>query len=82
MSQSLLLDRKKLVNLKLPENLIAQAKNDTANLSATVENLLKNYVVSQQPSQGSRQSKADICAADWNTFNQANGSFADDHSTL
>jgi antitoxin CcdA len=74
--------RKRPVNLTLNEALVAQAKGYTSNLSATMEALLSDFVVSQQQLQRSRQQLADTCAADWNAVHAAVGSFADEHTTL
>ena len=73
---------KRPVNLTLSENLVAEARNYTSNLSATLETLLTEYVVSRKMEQLSRQQMADTCAADWNAVHGAVGSFADEHSTL
>lgn len=74
--------RKRPVNLTLSETLVAEAKAYTDNLSATVDELLADYVVAQQQAQRDRQQRADACAADWNAVHEAVGSFADEHSTL
>lgn len=74
--------RKRPVNLTLNENLVAQAKSYTSNLSATMEELLAAYVVEQQQAREGRQQLADTCAADWNAVHDKVGSFADEHSTL
>ena len=74
--------RKRAVNLTLNENLVAQAKTYTSNLSATMEILLADYVATQQQAGAARQQQADSCAADWNAVHEAIGSFADEHSTL
>lgn len=74
--------RKRPVNLTLNENLVAQAKGYTSNLSATMETLLAEFVERQQQGQRSRQERADACAADWNAVHAEVGSFADEHSTL
>jgi antitoxin CcdA len=74
--------RKRAVNLTLNESLVAEAKNYTSNLSATMEELLAAYVVEQQQSREGRRQLADACAADWNTVCEEVGSFADEHSTL
>lgn len=73
---------KRPVNLTLSENLVAEAKNYTSNLSATMEALLANYAASKQQAHLSRQQMADACAADWNAVHETIGSFADEHSTL
>lgn len=74
--------RKRPVNLTLNESLVAQAKNYTSNLSATMEDLLAAYVVEQQQAREGRQQLADASAADWNAVHDKVGSFADEHSTL
>jgi post-segregation antitoxin (ccd killing protein) len=73
---------KRPVNLSLSESLVAEARNYTSNLSATLETLLAEYVARQQQEQLSRQQMADACADDWNAVHDAVGSFADEHSTL
>jgi len=82
MHTSVPLIRKRPVNLTMNEALVAQAKTYTNNLSATMESLLAEFVVSQQSAQRHRQQVADRCAADWNAVHAAVGSFADEHSTL
>jgi antitoxin CcdA len=74
--------RKRAVNLTLNEQLVAEAKKYTSNLSGTMEMLLATYVVEQQASRQGRQQDADACAADWNAVHEKVGSFADEHSTL
>ena len=74
--------RKRAVNLTLNENLVAQAKTHTSNLSATMESLLADFVASQQQAVLTHRQMADACAADWNAVHAAVGSFADEHSTL
>ena len=74
--------RKRPVNLTLSEGLVAQAKNYTSNLSATMESLLADFVASQQQAVLTHRQMADACAADWNAVHAAVGSFADEHSTL
>ena len=75
-------NRKRPVNLTLNESLVAEAKNYTSNLSATMEELLAAYVVEQQQARGGRRQLADACVADWNAVHDKVGSFADGHSTL
>jgi post-segregation antitoxin (ccd killing protein) len=74
--------RKRPVNLTLNENLVAQAKSYTSNLSATMELLLAEFVSGQQSMQASRLQTAQACCADWNNLHSQVGSFADEHSTL
>lgn len=74
--------RKRPVNLTLNEVVVAQARNYTENLSATVDGLLSEYVLSQQRAAEDRQRSANACAQNWNDFHARVGSFADEHSTL
>jgi len=74
--------RKRPVNLTLNENLVVQAKTYTHNLSATMEALLAEFVADHQSTLRKRQKAADRCAADWNGFHAAVGSFADEYSPL
>lgn len=74
--------RKRAVNLTLNESLVAQAKTYTSNLSATMEELLADYVARQQQNKVTRQQMADTCVADWNAVHAAVGSFADEHCRL
>ncbi len=74
--------RKRAVNLTLSEDLVAQARSYTDNLSATIESLLQEYVARQQQERMDRQQLVDACADDWNALHESIGSFADEHSTL
>jgi antitoxin CcdA len=74
--------RKRAVNLTLSEGLVEQARLFSENLSATIENLLADYVQRQQRADLERQKGALACAAQWNAFNASVGSFADEHTTL
>lgn len=82
MHTSLSPGRKRPVNLTLDENLVAQARNYSSNLSATVESLLAGYVAIEQQARLGHQELADACATDWNAVHDSIGSFADEHSTL
>jgi antitoxin CcdA len=75
-------ERKRAVNLTLSEDVVAQARHFTPNLSATVEELLAEYVSEQRQAGESRAHMAQACAADWNAVHDAVGSFADDHVNL
>lgn len=79
---ALTVSRKRAVNLTLNENLVAQAKTFTGNLSATMEQLLEAFVVQQSQLHAARRQDADDCAHDWNAVHDKIGSFADEHSTL
>jgi antitoxin CcdA len=74
--------RKRPVNLTLNEALVAQAKVYTNNLSATMEELLAQYVAAQQKINADRRQLADACAEEWNEFGSDHGSFADEYCTL
>ena len=74
--------RKRPVNLTLNEDLVAQARGMTSNLSAVVESLLAEYITKQNEARQAKARCADAATAAWNTFNERSGSFADEHSTL
>ena len=74
--------RKRPVNLTLNEELVAEAKSMTNNLSGVVEQLLADYVAKQHGARQEKLQKAQAAAHAWNTFNERSGSFADEHSTL
>ena len=73
---------KRPVNLLLNETTVRQARVFTRNLSSTVDVLLAEYVARQQAEQSVRQQLGDAVATTWNTFHEAQGSFADEYSTL
>ncbi|HVZ45117.1 MAG TPA: type II toxin-antitoxin system CcdA family antitoxin [Ramlibacter sp.] len=75
-------DRKRAVNLTLSEDLVAQSRHFTPNLSATVEELLAAYVVDQRAAHEARRRMAQACAAEWNAVIDRVGSFADEHVNL
>lgn len=73
---------KRPVNLLLNETTVQQARVFTRNLSSTVDGLLAEFVArEQQLRQDKQQHYAEVSGA-WNRFEEAHGSFADDHSTL
>ncbi len=74
--------RKRPVNLTLNEDLVSQAKGMTDNLSAVVESLLAEYVAKQSEARHAKAHQADTASRTWNAFNERQGSFADEHSTL
>lgn len=80
--QTATVSRKRPVNLTLSENLIADLKGCTTNLSATAELLLTAYVVEQKQARALRQDQASQAVNGWNALHDAQGSFADEHSTL
>lgn len=73
---------KRPFNLLLNESTVKQARGFTNNLSATVDALLADYVARQNEQLLTRQREGDAVAEAWNVFHAANGSFADDFSTL
>lgn len=74
--------RKRPVNLSLNEDVVAQAKALTSNLSSVVDALLSGYVAQQQHERLNRQEQAKSIADIWNGFNEQSGSFADEYSSL
>ena len=74
--------RKRPVNLTLNEDLVAQAKGMTNNLSGVVEQLLADYVQKQHGARQEKAHQAERAAQAWNSFNERSGSFADEYSTL
>ena len=76
------LSRKRPVNLTLSENLIADLKGCTSNLSATAEVLLTAFVVEQKQARALREEQAALAVQGWNNLHDKVGSFADEHSTL
>ncbi len=73
---------KRPVNLFLNEENVQRARHYTDNLSATVDSLLANFVNAQDSAWQARQKQDDATAEAWNRFEAAQGSFADEHSTL
>ena len=74
--------RKRPVNLTLNDELVRQARGMTNNLSAVVEGLLADYVRQQTQARLTRAQEASRAAQAWNAFNAAEGSFADEYSSL
>ncbi len=73
---------KRPVNLTLNEDLVAQARAVTDNLSALVEALLADYVAQEQQRRAAAADVVRETVAVWNRFADEQGSFADEHSTL
>jgi antitoxin CcdA len=73
---------KRPVNLTLNEDLVAQARAITDNLSAVVEALLANYIAAEQQRRAAEADVVRETVATWNRFADEQGSFADEHSTL
>ena len=74
--------RKRPVNLSLSEDLLAEAKSMTDNLSAVVESLLADYIAKHHQERTEVQQHADAVAMAWNDFNEQHGSFSEEYSTL
>jgi len=73
---------KRPVNLLLNEATVQEARVFTRNLSSTVDGLLAEFVARErQLRQDQQQHYAEVSGA-WNRFEEAHGSFADEHSTL
>lgn len=73
---------KRPFNLTLSEANVERARAFTANLSATVDSLLADFVARETAARGDRQKlRGEVCDA-LNRFNAIHGSFADEHSTL
>lgn len=74
--------RKRPVNLTLNEDLVAQARQLTSNLSAVVEALLAEYVTEEKQRRAAEADTVRETVAIWNRFAEEGASFADEHSTL
>ena len=74
--------RKRPVNLTLNEDLVAQARKVTDNLSAVVETLLANYITQEKLRRAAEVDAVRETIRVWNRFAERIGSFADEHSTL
>jgi len=74
--------KKRAVNLTLNEDLLANVREVTPNLSGVVESLLAEYLLRERNRMAARAKIVESTVALWNRFADDNGSFADDHSTL
>jgi antitoxin CcdA len=74
--------RKRPVNLTLSEDLVAEAKGVTDNLSGIVESLLGEFLSKERERRAGMAENARASATLWNDFADRNGSFADEYSTL
>ena len=74
--------RKRAVNLTLNEDLVAQARNITGNLSGVIEVLLAGFVAEEKQRRASEARLVEATVGTWNRFAEEHGSFADAHSTL
>jgi len=73
---------KRPVNLSLNEDLVAQARGVTNNLSEVVETLLADFVSKEKARRDAHAKALEEAVHTWNAFGEKHGSFADDHSTL
>lgn len=74
--------RRRPVNLTLSEDVVAQARQLTPNLSATVEELLTGYISDRAGARSDAEALARAYTAEWNAVHDAVGSYADDHVNL
>lgn len=73
---------KRSVRLMLDEDVMAQARAISGDLSEVVETLLASYVAKEQWRRAGEAEIARETSAVWNRFEHERGSFADEHSTL
>jgi antitoxin CcdA len=73
---------KRPVNLSLNEDLVAQARRMTSNLSAEVESLLAEFVARQQRERDAHRENVKRGVDAWNKFMEKHGGWADEFSTL
>jgi antitoxin CcdA len=74
--------RKRPVNLTLNEDLVAQARKLTDNLSGVIEALLSDFLKAEMQRRAAEVERVRATIEVWNRFAEQHGSFADDHSTL
>jgi len=74
--------RKRPVNLTLQEDLVAEVRGVTDNLSGLVESLLADYLAMEKERRIAEAKAAKTAVAAWNRFAGKYGSFADEHSAL
>lgn len=74
--------RKRPVNLSLNEDLVAQARQFTDNLSAQVESLLADFVAAQRQERDAHRASLHRAAVAWNAFTEKHGSLSDEFSPL
>lgn len=74
--------RKRPVNITLNEDLVAQARSVTTNLSEVIESLLANFLAAEKQRIAAEAQTVRATVDTWNRFAEKHGSFADQHSTL
>jgi antitoxin CcdA len=70
------------VSLMLNEDLVRCARDYASDLSEQVERLLAEYVASERRTGPEEEARLDVAIAGWNAFDEAHGSFAEEHSDL
>lgn len=73
---------KRPVNMTLNQDLVRRARALTGNLSERVEHLLAEYVAAEHKKRTERDARLDAAIEALNAFDEAHGSFADEHSSL
>lgn len=73
---------KRPVNLSLNEDLVAQARGVTDNLSEVVESLLSDFLAQEKARRAAEAGAVKEAIQTWNAFAEKQGSFSDEHSTL
>ena len=74
--------QKRPVNLLLSDETVRQARELTDNLSATVDQLLQDFIARHGDALAARRQADDAVAEYWNRFEEVHGSFADEHQVL
>ena len=74
--------RKRAVNLTLNEDLVAQARSVTANLSSVVEALLADFLVREKQKRADAIELAKQTCTMWNRVYEKYGSPADEYTDL
>jgi antitoxin CcdA len=73
---------KRPVNMSLNEDLVAQARKFTGNLSEQVERLLADFVAREQRRLIDQEAALDRAILGWNEFEAKYGSIADEYSNF
>ena len=74
--------RMRPINVTLNEDLAAQARTMTNNLSDVIETLLADFLAAETQRRAAEAQSVRATIENWNRFAEKHGSFADDHSTL
>jgi antitoxin CcdA len=73
---------KRPVNMTLNEDLVAQARKFTGNLSEQVERLLAEFVTREQKRRLEEEGALKDAVRHWNAYDEKHGSFADEYIDL